>query len=87
MGNLNATNNAKSAYVLALQNCESKITMINKLIEFGIEKYIFISSGGTVYFDSSQKHVEDEPLNPQNIYALEKNIIENYLKRTKFNKL
>lgn len=80
VGNTNATNDIKSSSTLFLRNCSDKVELIKKISEFNIKKYIFLSSGGTVYSDSNKAHKEDEALNPINIYALEKVIIESYLK-------
>ena len=80
VGNINATNDTKSSSTLFLKNCSNKVELIKILSDFKIKKYVFLSSGGTVYSDSIIPHKEDEFLNPTNIYALEKVIIENYLK-------
>ena len=80
VGNINATNDSKSSSTLFLQNCSNKVELINELTTLKIKKYVFLSSGGTVYNDSTIAHKEDEFVNPTNIYALEKVIIENYLK-------
>jgi UDP-glucose 4-epimerase len=83
-GSTDATSNSESSSTLFLQNCSNKIELIEKLSHFKIKKYIFLSSGGTVYKDAINKHKEDEPVEPKNIYALEKVIIENYLKINNF---
>ena len=80
VGNINATSDSKSSSTLFLQNCSNKVELIKNLSFLKIKKYIFLSSGGTVYNDSETPHKEDEFVNPTNIYALEKVIIENYLK-------
>lgn len=80
VGNINATSDSKSSSTLFLQNCSNKVELIKMLSFLKIKKYIFLSSGGTVYNDSETPHKEDEFVNPTNIYALEKVIIENYLK-------
>lgn len=80
VGNINATNDTKSSSTLFLQNCSNKVELIKVLSCLKIKKYVFLSSGGTVYNDSRISHKEDEIVNPTNIYALEKVIIENYLK-------
>ena len=80
VGNINATSDSKSSSTLFLQNCSNKVELIKILSFLKIKKYIFLSSGGTVYNDSEIPHKEDEFVNPTNIYALEKVIIENYLK-------
>ena len=80
VGNINATNSSKNANIIFLQNCMNRVELIHKCKELEVKKYIFLSSGGTVYEDINTKHKEDEKLSPKNIYALEKIIIENYLK-------
>ena len=80
VGNINATNNSKNSTTVFLNNCASKVNLIQKLNKLKIKKYVFLSSGGTVYNDSCVPHIEDESLNPVNVYALEKVIIEDYLK-------
>ncbi len=80
VGNINATDDIKKSSMIFIQNCTNKIELINKFSTFKTKKYIFLSSGGTVYNDSSLPHKEDEKLDPSSIYALEKVIIENYLK-------
>ena len=80
VGNINATSDSKSSSTLFLQNCSNKIELIKKFSDMEIKKYVFLSSGGTVYNDSMIPHTENETVNPTNIYALEKIIIENYLK-------
>jgi UDP-glucose 4-epimerase len=80
VGNLNATNSTINSTSLFLTNCANKVELVNMLNSLKIKKYIFLSSGGTVYNDSNEPHNEDENLNPQSIYALEKEIVEKYLK-------
>lgn len=80
VGNINATNDSKSSSTLFLKNCSNKIELIKTLSYLKINKYVFLSSGGTVYNDSMNPHKEEELVNPTNIYALEKVIIESYLK-------
>ena len=80
VGNINATNDSKNSTTVFLNNCASKVNLIQRLNSLKIKKYIFLSSGGTVYDDLDLPHKEDEKLNPKNIYALEKVIIEDYLK-------
>lgn len=80
VGNTNATDDIKKSSTIFLQNCTSKIELLNKFLTLKIKKYIFLSSGGTVYNDSIISHKENENVEPRNIYALEKVIIEDYLK-------
>ena len=80
VGNINATSDSKSSSTLFLQNCSNRIELIKNISDMGIKKYVFLSSGGTVYNDTMKPHIENEEVNPTNIYALEKIIIEKYLK-------
>lgn len=80
VGSINATNDLKKSSTLFLQNCSNKIELIKVILQFEIKKYVFLSSGGTIYNDSEIPHMEDEKLEPKNIYALEKVTIENYIK-------
>lgn len=45
----------------------------------GMKRYIFFSSGGTVYGNSKEAIKEDSILNPQSLYAKSKVLIENLL--------
>lgn len=77
--NLNATNSAQKSSSLFLKNCSTKVELIQLLNTFNIKKYIFLSSGGTVYGDTNKPHEETEKYEPTNVYALGKVIQENYL--------
>lgn len=79
VGNTNAADSVKSSSTLFLHNCMAKIEMLSLIQRFNIKKYIFLSSGGTVYDDSNKLHKEDESISPKSLYALEKMIEENYL--------
>ncbi len=79
-GSTNATNSVSDSSTLMLENCSAKVQLIRKISNLGIAKYVFLSSGGTVYVDSTKKHKEDEITYPNNIYALEKIFIENFLR-------
>ena len=79
VGSTNATSTSADSSNILLQNCFNRINLINKLSLQKIKKYVFLSSGGTIYSDSINPHKEDEISDPKSIYALEKSIIENYL--------
>lgn len=79
IGNINATNDIQTSSKLFVQNYSNKIDLLNKLLNFNINKYVFLSSGGTVYEDSIIPHKENENLNPKSIYAMEKVVIEKHL--------
>lgn len=78
-GNINATSSSNIAGIKCLENCIQKVQLIHKLYELNIKKYIFLSSGGTIYGDSLKRHKENEKSNPLNVYALEKTILEQFL--------
>ena len=80
VGNINATNDSKNSNTIFLDNSISKVNLIQMLNNLQIRNYIFLSSGGTVYNDSDIPHKEDESVDPKSIYALEKIIIEDYLR-------
>ena len=80
VGNINATNTLNTSSSLFIQNCSNKIDLINKLIKFQCRKYVFLSSGGTVYEDKNDIHKEDDAIVPKTVYALEKIVVENFLR-------
>ncbi len=79
-GSTNATNSVSDSSALMLENCSTKVQLIKKINSLNIAKYVFLSSGGTIYVDSQEKHKENEMTYPNNIYALEKIFIENFLR-------
>ena len=67
-----------------VKDAEKNITGTLKLIEIcknkGIKKFLFASSGGAIYGNSSRAvHVETDPTNPQSFYGVIKLVIEKYL--------
>lgn len=78
-GNINATSSSNIAGIKCLENCMQKVKLIYILYKLKIKKYIFLSSGGTIYGDSLKRHKENEKSNPLNVYALEKTILEQFL--------
>jgi len=61
-------------------NLNSNINLIEKCIDFNINKFVFISSGGTVYGIPGQLPVtENHPLNPISNYGLGKLTMEKLL--------
>lgn len=61
-------------------NLNSNINLIEKCIDFNIDKFIFISSGGTVYGTPGEIPVsETHPLNPISNYGLGKLTMEKLL--------
>lgn len=56
------------------------VHFIQSCIESAVKNFIFISSGGTVYGDSSVIPIpETQPADPLNSYALAKRVVEQYL--------
>lgn len=61
-------------------NLNSNINLVEKCIDFNIEKFVFISSGGTVYGIPEQIPVnENHPQNPISNYGLGKLTMEKLL--------
>jgi UDP-glucose 4-epimerase len=62
-------------------NLVGTIGLLDEMVKAGVEKITFLSSGGTVYGNSSAELIsENEPLNPVgSSYAISKTAIENYL--------
>lgn len=56
------------------------IKLIETLLPLKIRKFIFMSSGGTVYGDLEVKHKEESCLMPINAYGLQKVFIEHYIR-------
>lgn len=52
------------------------------LKEQGIKRYVFFSSGGTIYGDSEVAIDESHSLNPKNLYARSKELLEGVLKES-----
>ena len=52
------------------------------LKEQGIKRYVFFSSGGTIYGDSEVAIDENHSLNPKNLYARSKELLEGVLKES-----
>lgn len=61
-------------------NLVSTINLLECMKNMGIRRILFISSGGTIYGDSSEELIdEDHPLNPNCSYGIVKLAIEKYL--------
>lgn len=81
------SNNSKS------ENEEEKLLQLNKLYQnlFNklkvkkIKKYYFLSSGGTIYGDSSTPILETAQLNPKTLYAKSKVMLEELLAKSGLN--
>lgn len=58
------------------------IKLLDVMTKHGVNKMIFISSGGAIYGDhyiNKTGHVEDEPLFPKSAYGVSKLVIEKFL--------
>lgn len=58
------------------------ISLLNMMVEYGVGKIVFISSGGAIYGDhyvDKCGHREDEVLFPKSAYGVSKLVIEKYL--------
>lgn len=58
------------------------ISLLNTMAEYGVNKIVFISSGGAIYGDhyvDKCGHREDEVLFPKSAYGVSKLVIEKYL--------
>lgn len=58
------------------------ISLLNTMTKHGVDKIVFISSGGAIYGDhyvDKKGHLEDEVLFPKSAYGVSKLVIEKYL--------
>ncbi len=78
IGFLNATNKLSDINI-AIKEFQILSKIILKLSDLKAEKFIQLSSGGTVYGDVEGSITEDIKLNPINLYGVAKSFIENYL--------
>ena len=60
-------------------NLVNTIKLLNIMTKFQVKKIVFISSGGTVYGISKNKHKESDPTTPICSYWIMKLTIEKYL--------
>ena len=62
-------------------NIQGSLRLIELSRRYGVEKFIFPSSGGTVYGDIQDLPCDEQhPINPMSPYALSKRVTEEYLK-------
>jgi UDP-glucose 4-epimerase len=62
-------------------NLMGTLSLLERMLEFGVRKIIFFSSGGTVYGDSAEMHFQEDRLgSPINSYGILKTAIEGYVK-------
>ena len=77
-------NNAKTSDdEEALQEIERKYrALLNVLKEGGLKRFIYFSSGGTIYGDSEKAIAEDAPINPISLYAKSKARVEKVIRES-----
>lgn len=77
-------NNAKTSDdEEALQEIERKYrALLNVLKEGGLKRFIYFSSGGTIYGDSEKAIAEDAPINPISLYARSKARVEKVIRES-----
>ena len=67
----------------ALQEIERKYrALLNVLKEGGLKRFIYFSSGGTIYGDSEKAIAEDAPINPISLYARSKARVEKVIRES-----
>ncbi|MBQ6221652.1 MAG: NAD-dependent epimerase/dehydratase family protein [Solobacterium sp.] len=67
----------------ALQEIERKYrALLNVLKEGGLKRFIYFSSGGTIYGDSEKAIAEDAPINPISLYAQSKARVEKVIRES-----
>lgn len=78
---INSTNTFADLEHDLIDNYSSFIKLINVCDERGIFKFVFISSAGTVYGNTTEDIISEEhPLCPVNIYGLQKMYFENLMR-------
>lgn len=60
-------------------NLIATIEFVNLMIKFNVKNIVYLSSGGSVYGNSSVKNSETSPTQPQSSYGIVKLAIEKYL--------
>lgn len=80
VGSINATNGFGDVIQDIDHNYLPFVNLLNICATIGIEKFVFLSSAGTVYGESSFPARETDCLNPINIYGLQKVYFENLIK-------
>ena len=62
-------------------NIQGSLRLIELSRRYGVEKFVFASSGGTIYGDPQYMPCDEQhPINPLSPYALSKRVTEEYLK-------
>lgn len=61
-------------------NIEGGLRLLQVAIKAGVGRFVFLSSGGTVYGDSRHEVKEDHPTVPVQCYGISKLMFEHYLK-------
>lgn len=64
------------------QNIIPTVRLLESCVQCGVERFIFTSSGGTVYGEGKESvsHIESEPLQPICSYGVQKMTIEGYMR-------
>ncbi len=63
-----------------LENVYNGLPLIDAAIFAGVRRFIFLSSGGTVYGHGSRPHREHDPVDPIGAYGISKFTFEQYLR-------
>lgn len=79
-GSLNATNRFPDILPDIESNYTSFVQLLDICAEVKIQRFVFLSSAGTVYGDIETPAKESNCLNPTNIYGLQKVFFENLIK-------
>lgn len=83
-GSVNATNRFDDILIDIEINYTSFVQLLNLCATKNINKFVFLSSAGTVYGDLDFPAKESSCLNPTNIYGLQKVYFENLIKIKQF---
>jgi UDP-glucose 4-epimerase len=77
---ISVTDSIKDPVFDAKVNILGTLNLLENCIRYGVKKFIFASSGGTVYKETDKLPVdENHPLKPLSPYGVSKMAIENYL--------
>lgn len=79
-GSINATNSFSDIKEDINEYYIPFVNLLNACAEKKINKFVFLSSAGTVYGDVNSSAREEDSLNPLNIYGLQKVYFENLIK-------
>ncbi len=71
--------NAQNPKYDILSNIIPTITILDMMVKYNVKDILFISSGGAIYGDSIQAHMENDDQFPKSPYGVHKLTIEKYL--------